>query len=157
MPTTLAGTIRARRNAGVAPACPAVHPDYSAFIRTIPPIMKTQSTINPLGDILTRSDGVMTRVRMVNTTLRHLRIDCSELDILAGTGTAQLVTAQAMVRAGNRQGTRSALSQFRDTVTTLRDAYRGILVREDLPGETAQGVLSVAQSLDVTAVQAGIA
>jgi hypothetical protein len=119
--------------------------------------MKTRTPTHPVGDILARSDGVMTRVRMVNTTLRHLRIDCSELDALAGTGTVQLATAQAMVMVGNPAGTRSALSQFRDTVTLLRDAYRRVLVREDLPGDTARGVLSVAQSLDVTAVQVGVA
>jgi hypothetical protein len=119
--------------------------------------MKTTSAIDPLEEVLSRSNGVMTRVRMINATLRHLRIDCAELDALAGTGIDQLTAVQAMVRTGNRHGTRTALSQFRETVTSLRNAYRGILIREDLPGETAQGVLSVAQSLDVTVVQAGIA
>jgi hypothetical protein len=94
---------------------------------------------------------------MINMTLHNLRINCAELDTLAGTGIIQLATAQAMAREGNHAGARSALTQFRDTVKMLRDAYRMILVREDLPGETAKGVLSVAQSLDVTAVQAGIA
>jgi hypothetical protein len=62
-----------------------------------------------------------------------------------------------MVEGGDRAGTFSGLSRFRDTVVLLRDAYRVVLVREDMPGETAQRVLSVAQSLAVTAVRAGIA
>jgi len=99
----------------------------------------------------------MTRVRMVNTTLRHHRIDCSELDSLAQAGTLQLAAVQEMTRSGDRAGMRAALVQFKSTVTRLRDMYRVILVQKDLPGETAQGVLSVAQSLDVTAVRAGLA
>jgi hypothetical protein len=106
-------------------------------------------------DILFQSNGVMTRVRMVNTSLRHLGIDCQVLDDLTRAGTTQLATAQAMQLAGNRSGTRSAFTQFRITTITLRNAYREILVREDLPGDTARGVLSVAQSLDVTAIRAG--
>jgi hypothetical protein len=94
---------------------------------------------------------------MVNTTLRHLGIRCAELDTLAGAGTIQLAEVQVMVRAGDRPGTKTALARFRMTITALRDAYREVLIREDLPGETAQGVLSVAQSLDVTAIQSGIA
>jgi hypothetical protein len=151
------GRFGPRRTTGVTPPFTALYPDITFVIRSIPPIMKTTPVNNDLGRVLSRSEGVMTRVRMINATLRHLRIDCSELDSLARTGTAQLTTVQAMVRAGNRPGTRTALSQFRETVTSLRNAYRGVLVREDLPGETAHGVLSVAQSLDVTAVQAGIA
>jgi hypothetical protein len=157
MHTTLADALRARRDTGISPACPALHTDYSAIIKTIPPIVKVKSLTELPGDILARSDGVMTRVRMVNTTLKHLNIECSELDKLAGTGTTQLATAQAMVHVGNRQGIRSSLSQFRDTVTLLSNAYRGILAREDLSGETAQGILAVSRSLDVTVLRAGVA
>lgn len=124
--------------------------------RTIAQLLNATSGDDPLKEILLRSDGVMTRARMVNTMLRHQKVDCSNLDMLTHTGIAQLAAVQEMARTGNRSATRSALGQFRGTVTLLRDAYRVILVREDLPGETAQGVLSVAQSLDVTAVKAGI-
>jgi hypothetical protein len=146
-----------RRTTGITPPFTALFADITSVIRSIPPIMKTTPVNNDLYRVLSHSEGVMTRVRMINATLRHLRIDCSELDSLAGIGASQLITVQAMVRAGNRPGTRTSLSQFRETVTSLRNAYRAVLVREDLPGETAHGVLSVAQSLDVTAVQAGIA
>ena len=110
-----------------------------------------------IGEIFTRGDGVMTRVKMVNTTLKHHRINCVKLESLAEAGRVQLTAAQDMARSGNRTGTRAALIQFRSTVTSLRDMYRDILIREDLPGETAKGVLSVAQSLDVAAVRAGLA
>lgn len=139
--------------AGIPQARTTIHPGSMTRVTMIPPRTAHVPHHDKMGEFLSRSDGVMTRVRMVNTTLRHLGIDCSHLDSLAGNGTVQLTTVQAMARAGNRPGTRSALSQFRESVTFLRDAYREILIREDLPGETAQGVLSVAQSLDVTAVQ----
>jgi hypothetical protein len=118
--------------------------------------MKHEQAIENPREILARSEGVMTRVRMVNAMLRHQGIDCSGLDSLTGTGLVQLTAVQGMVEAGNRSGTRSALARFRTTATLLCDSYREILVREDLPGDTAQGVLSVAQSLDVTAVRARI-
>jgi hypothetical protein len=141
---------------GIPQARTTIHPGPMTRVSMISPTMAHVPHHDKFGEFLSKSNGVMTRVRMVNTTLRHLGIDCSLLDSLAGTGTVQLTTVQAMVQAGNRSGTRSALSQFRESVISLRDAYRGILVREDLPGETAQGVLSVAQSLDVTAVQVKI-
>ena len=145
-----------RFTASIPPAGAPVHSDLTACIRAIPPVMKDSLPKEKPADILARSEGVMTRVRMVNTNLRHHGIDCSRVETLAGTGSSQLQTVQAMVCVGNQQGTRSAMLQFRQTVTLLRDAYREILIREDLPGETAHGVLSVAQSLDVTAVKAGI-
>lgn len=118
-----------------------------------PPVMTQVQHQEKLGEFITRSNGIMTRVRMVNATLKHQGIDCSHLNDLAGNGTAQLTTVQAMFCAGNRPGTRSALLQFRESVVSLRDNYRRVLIRGDLPGETAQGVLSVAQSLDVIAVR----
>ena len=157
MPAALTETVRTWCNAGITTACPALLTKDFTGIGKVPPIMNPRRIPDPLSGVLSRSEGVMTRVRMINSTLCHLCIDCSRLDALAATGTAQLNNAQAMIRAGDLQGTRLALSQFRNTVTLLRDAYRGILIREDLPGETARSVLSVAQSLDVTAVQAGIA
>jgi hypothetical protein len=156
LPELLTGAGRSGCNAGITPACPALCTSISPGIRRISSPMNPRPPVYPVGDTLARSDGVMTRVRMVNAMLRHLRIDCTELDALAGTGTIQLAAAQAMILAGNPAGMRSALSQFRETVTLLRDAYRRVLIREDLPTETARGVLSIAQSLDVTAVQVGI-
>lgn len=157
MPTTLTTILRNHDGAGTRQTCTKIRTESIAYVRTIPAIMNPPQTNDNIEEILARSNGVITRVRMVNATLRHLRIDCSELDNLAVTGTAQLAILQEMSRDENRSGISSTLTQFRDTVKSLRDAYRGVLVREDLPGEIAQGVLSVAQSLDITAVKAGIA
>jgi hypothetical protein len=118
--------------------------------------MRARTAANPVAEILVRSNAVMTRVLMVNSTLHSLRINCAELDALASAGSCQLAVVDTMNRAGDRAGIGTSLSEFRQTVTRLRDAYRVILIREDLPGETAHGVLSVAQSLDVTAVKAGL-
>lgn len=146
------------RNDGIPPAFTPFQSESAACLRTIPPIMSgARIPAEQIGEIISRGDGVMTRVRMVNATLRHYRVDCSKLDTLAEAGRIQLSAVQAMVQSGNRTGTRSALIQFRGTATSLRDTYREILIREDLPGDTAQGVLSVAQSLDVTAIRAGLA
>ena len=157
MPANLASALRNRYGSGVPQACPTIHPESPSFSRTFPMIQKPDRADDQLSQVLSCSDGVLTRVRMVNTTLRHLGIRCAELDTLAGAGTIQLAEVQVMVRAGDRPGTKTALARFRMTITALRDAYREVLIREDLPGETAQGVLSVAQSLDVTAIQSGIA
>ncbi|MCK9580950.1 MAG: hypothetical protein M0Q92_10965 [Methanoregula sp.] len=157
MPANLATALRNRYGTDVPQASPTIYGRSPSINRVIPLIIKSPPDNTQLVEILSRSDGVMTRVRMVNATLRHLGIRCSELDTLAGAGTIQLAAVQEMVRAGNRQGTQTALSRFRMTVTTLCDTYREILIREDLPGEAAQGVLSVAKSLDITAVRAGTA
>lgn len=149
----LATVTRSRHHAGLPQARTTIRPEPLTGSTMTPPTTTQVHHPDKLGEYLARSNGVMTRVRMINATLRHLRIECSELDTFAGNGTVQLANVQAMVRAGNRPGTRSALLQFRGSVISLRDAYRCVLVREDLPGEIAQGVLSVAQSLDVTAVQ----
>jgi hypothetical protein len=70
-------------------------------------------------------------------------------------GKIQILEAQNLSRDRDADGAKAYLSEFRNTLKALRDTYRGILVNEDLPQATAQGVLSVAQSLDVTAAQTG--
>jgi hypothetical protein len=157
MPTDLTTALRNRHSAGTPQAPTTIRPDPLTYVRTIPTTMSPRKMNDPLEETIALSNGVMTRVRMVNATLRHLRIDCSELDALAGNGVSHLATAQDMLMAQNRSATRFALARFQGTVTSLRDTYRQILVHEDLPGDTAQGVLAVAQSLDVTAVRAGSA
>lgn len=153
MHTKPAGAIAHSPIHRVPPPLPAEQPDIRIFGRTIPPAMTITGPADARpGDFLSRSEGVMTRARMVNTMLRHHGVDCTELDALTGSGSAQLAAVQAMNRSGRRLAAGSFLVQFHATVTRLRDTYREILVQVDIPGEIAQGVLSVAQSLDVTAV-----
>jgi hypothetical protein len=70
-------------------------------------------------------------------------------------GKIQILGAKTLTHNGDTDGAKASLQEFRTTLKTLRDTYRGILADEDLPHATAQGVLSVAQSLDVTAAQIG--
>ncbi|PKL63706.1 MAG: hypothetical protein CVV32_12335 [Methanomicrobiales archaeon HGW-Methanomicrobiales-3] len=157
MPANLQSALRNRNNTGIPQARTTIYQGSSKSYRTFPMIMNPCTNDDTLRDVLLRSEGVMTRVRMINASLRLLGINCSELDTLAGAGSVQLASVQEMAHVKNHSGLRTSLTRFRMTVITMRDAYRDILVREDLPGETAQGVLSVAQSLDVTAVKAAIA
>lgn len=157
MPASFATAIRSHYGSGIQQTRPKISGESITNAMCIPSIMNALPKTDKIEEIVTRSNGVMTRVLMVNTTLRQLRIDCAHLDSLAVTGISQLTDLQEMVRVQNRPGVQSVLYQFRGTVTSLRDTYREVLVREDLPGETAQGVLSVAQSLDITAVRTGMA
>lgn len=157
MPANLQSALRNRNSTGIPQARTTIYQGSPESCRSFPMIMNPCTNDDTLRDILSRSEGVMTRVRMINASLRLLGINCSELDTLAGAGSVQLASVQEMVCVKNRSGLRTSLTRFRMTIITMRDAYRDILVREDLPGETAQGVLSVAQSLDVTAVKAAIA
>ena len=90
---------------------------------------------------------------MMNANLSSLGINCTQTQVLVWTGHSQISAAQTQMSAGNAREARATLSEFRGTLQSLRDAYRVILVREDLPQTTAQGVLSVAQSLDVMSVR----
>jgi hypothetical protein len=95
----------------------------------------------------------MTRAIMVNEDLKKLGLDNSSAERYVSAGTTQLAVATAQLDQGNTEGAKATLLQFRSTVQSLRDSYRSILVKEDLPQTTAKGVLSVAQSLDVTAAR----
>jgi hypothetical protein len=92
---------------------------------------------------------------MVNTNLAHSGVDTSRADELVMLGKIQILGAQNRSRDGDTDGAKALLREFRTNLNTLRDTYRAILANEDLPQATAQGVLSVAQSLDVTAAQIG--
>lgn len=157
MPANLAAALRNRNSTGIPQARTTIYQGSPEPVRTFPMIQNPCTNDDTLRDILSRSEGMMTRVRMINASLRLLGINCSELDTLAGAGSVQLASVLEMARSKNRSGIRTALTRFRMTVITMRDAYRDILFCEDLPFETAQGVLSVAQSLDVTAVKTVIA
>jgi hypothetical protein len=91
----------------------------------------------------------------VNANLDQSGIDTSRADELVTRGKTQILTAQNLSRNGDPAGVRASLSELRDTLKALRDNYRDILINEELPQTTAHGVLSVAQSLDVTAAQMG--
>jgi hypothetical protein len=155
MRTELATALRTRNNAGIELAHKKIHATSIEYARIISNLKTTASADTRLGQTIDQGIGVMTRSGMVNANLAHSGVDLNQADVLVSQGNNQILTAQNLSRNNDGEGARASLLEFRDTLMALRDTYRGILVKEDLPQATAQGVLSVAQSLDITAAQIG--
>jgi hypothetical protein len=155
MRTELATALRTRNNAGIELAHKKIHATSIEYARIICNLRTTASTDIRLEQTIDQGIGVMTRSGMVNTNLGQSRIDTARAEELVTLGKNQILTAKNLSRKNDGAGAKASLSEFRDTLKNLRDTYRGILLKEDLPQTTAQGVLSVAQSLDVTAAQIG--
>jgi len=155
MRTELATALRTRNNAGIELAHKKIHATSIEYARMICNLKSMASTDTRLEQMIDQGIGVMTRSGMVNANLNHSGIDTTRAEELVLQGKTRILAAQNLSRNRDTGGARASLSEFRDTLKALRDTYRGILVKEDLPQATAQGVLSVAQSLDVTAAQAG--
>jgi len=149
MRSSLAHALWARNDASIEEPRETIHAasiDYETMVRNV---KKTGSESEEVRTTIDQSEGVLTRSGMMNADLKSLGINCTQTQRLVETGHYQISMVQTQMKTGNAQGARATLSQFKDTLQSLRDAYREILIREDLPQTTAQGVLSVAQSLDV--------
>ena len=155
MRTELATALRTRNNAGIELAHKKIHATSIEYARIISNLKSTATTDTRLVQTIDQGIGVMTRSGMVNANLAQSGIDTTRADELVMQGKIQILAAQNQSRDSDADGAKASLSEFRTTLKALRDTYRGILVNEDLPQATAQGVLSVAQSLDVTAAQIG--
>ena len=155
MRTELATTLRSRNNAGIELAHKKIHATSIEYARIISNLKSTATTDTRLLQTIDQGIGVMTRSGMVNINLAHSGVDTTRADELVLLGKIQILGAQNLSREGDIDGAKASLQKFRTTLNTLRDTYRAILADEDLPQATAQGVLSVAQSLDVTAAQVG--
>jgi hypothetical protein len=155
MRTELATALRTRNNAGIELAHKKIHATSIEYARIVSGLKSAASTDTRLGQTIDQGIGVMTRSGMVNANLAHSGIDVHPAEDLVVQGKKQILMAQNQSRNGDIDGAKASLLEFRDTLRALRDTYRVILVKEDLPQATAQGVLSVAQSLDITAAQAG--
>ena len=155
MRTELATALRTRNDAGIELAHKKIHAPSIEYARIISELKTTASADTRLEQTIDQGIGVMTRSAMMNANLAHTGIDLNQADELVTQGKKQILAAQNLSRNSDVDGARAALAEFRDTLKALRDTYRGILVKEDLPQATAQGVLSVAQSLDTTATQIG--
>ena len=155
MRTELATALRTRNNAGIELAHKKIHATSVEYARIIGNLKTAATTDTRIEQTIDQGIGVMTRSGMVNTNLAQSGIDTARAEELVLQGKIQVLAVQNQSRNSDGDGTRASLSEFRDTLKALRDTYRGILVNEDLPQATAQGVLSVAQSLDVTAAQIG--
>ncbi len=155
MRTELATALRTRNNAGIELSHKKIHAISLEYARIIQILKISGSSDNRLRQNIDQGIGVMTRSGMVNANLDQSGINTTRAKELVTQGKTQILTAQNLFRDHDLNGAREALSDFQDTLKALRDTYRGILVREDLSQPVAQGVLSVAQSLDVTAAQMG--
>jgi hypothetical protein len=108
-----------------------------------------------LSDTLDRSAAALTRSGILNTDLKHNGMNTTGTDRLVAFGKTQLGVARTQITAGNGTGAQLALSELRETILSLRDSYRDLLVSDDLPPSSAQSILSVARSLDIIASQLG--
>ena len=155
MRTELATALRMRNNAGIELTHKKIHATSIEYARIISNLRTTASADTRLGQTIDQGIGVMTRSAMVNANLAHSGVDLNQADELVTRGKNQILAAQNLSRNSDVDGARASLAEFRNTLKALRDTYRGILVKEELSQATAQGVLSVAQSLDITAAQTG--
>jgi len=155
MRTELATALRARNNAGIELAHKKIHATSIEYAQIIRNLRAMASTDTRLGQTIDQGIGVMTRSGMVNANLNHSGIDTTRAEELVMKGKTQILVVQNLSHDSDIVGARASLSEFQNTLIALRNIYRGILINEDLPQATAQGVLSVAQSLDVTAAQIG--
>jgi hypothetical protein len=102
-----------------------------------------------------QADGVIARSGMVNVDLMSQGIDISVPEQLILVGKTQAAMARGLMIAGDTREATLELVKFRKTVLSLRDAYRAILTGEILPEGSAQGVFSVARSLELAGSHMG--
>jgi hypothetical protein len=155
MRTTLETAFRARNDTDIDQARTTIHSATVAYAQGIRATKKIVTAYETGGNLLDQSEGVLTRSGMMNANLTSLGINCTNTRDRVEAGRAQVAATKEQIDAGDIQGARTTLAQLNRTVLSLRDDYRAILIREDLPDTTAQGVLSVAQSLDVLSVRLG--
>jgi hypothetical protein len=155
MRSTLEKAFLERNDAGIDQARKTIHDATVAYAQDVRAAKKIVPEREREGNLLDQGEAVLTRSGMMNANLTFLGIDCAKTRALVGTGHARIATTLVQVHAGDVRGARTTLAQLNETVRALRDDYRGILVREDLPQTTARGVLSVAQSLDMMSVRLG--
>jgi hypothetical protein len=155
MRTELATALRTRNNAGIEQAHKKIHATSIEYARMIRSLTTSASTDIQFEQTIDQGIGVMTRSGMVNANLNHSGLDITRAGELVTQGKTQILAAQNFSKARDIDGAKESLSEFCITLKDLRDTYRRILVNEDLPQATAQGVLSVAQSLDITAARIG--
>jgi hypothetical protein len=155
MRTGIAAALRARNNAVVELTHKKIHATSIEYAQKIRNLRAISSIDILLGQTIDQGIGVLTRSGMVNANLNHSGIDTTRAEELVMKGKTQILAVQNMSHDGDVAGARASLSEFQNSLITLRDIYCRILVEKDPLQPTAQGVLSVAQSLGVTAAQIG--
>ncbi|PKL70236.1 MAG: hypothetical protein CVV30_02430 [Methanomicrobiales archaeon HGW-Methanomicrobiales-1] len=153
MRNALATALNSRDDTGIEQAHKKIHNASLGFVQAVRLIRLDASQDTNLRQTIEQGSAVMTRAGRINTELKSRGLGISAPAQFVSTGTAQLAAAAAQLDNGKPEDARATLLQFRSTVQSLRDAYRSVLVKEDLPRTTAQEILSVAQSLDITAAR----
>jgi hypothetical protein len=155
MHSDIATAFRGRYDASIEPAKKKIHHalEYARIAREMLKMPKGTH----LRARIDQAYGVMTRSGMVNVDLRLRGVDISVTERLIAVGKTHIATARGLLMAGDTREATLELVKFRETVLSLRDAYRAILAREDLPDGSAQGVFSVAQSLELAGSHTGVA
>jgi hypothetical protein len=153
MRNELATAIRTRNNQGIEQAHKRIHAASIGFAQTIRELRMNETLDSTLRQKIEQGRAIMTRAGMINADLQARGIVNGSAGSYVATGTTQLAVASAQLDNGNTEGAKETLLKFRTTAQSMRDSYRAVLIKEDLPHTTAQGVLSVAQSLDLTAAR----
>jgi len=153
MRNELATSIRTRDNQCIEQTHKKIHASSIGFAQTVRELRMNVSPDYNIRQKIEQGRAMMTRAGMVNADLQTRGLINGSAGTYVATGTTQLAVAATQLDNGNTEGAKATLLQFRTTVQSLRDSYRAVLVKEDLPQTTAQGVLSVAQSLDITAAR----
>jgi len=99
---------------------------------------------------------VLSRAAQLNANLRSHGITSAPAEELIGNGKSLVAGMRSYACCQEPGETRSGPARLGETVSLLRDTYRRILVREDLPPAIAKEVLTVAQLFDKTAGYMGI-
>jgi len=153
MRNELTTAFQTRDNSGIEQAHKKIHTASIGFAQTVRGLRVTESPDTNLRQDIEQGRAIMTRAGMVNADLKSRGVITGSIEQYVSAGTTQLTAAAAQSDNGNTESAKATLRQFRTTVQSLRDSYRSTLVKEDLPQTTAQGVLSVAQALDITAAR----
>jgi hypothetical protein len=148
MRTGLAAALRARDDTGIELAYKEIHATSIGYAQLVRNIRDTASADARLENTLDTGSGVLIQSGILNADLKHNGVNTTVPDKLVALGKTQLGVARAQIRTGNGTGAQLALSAFRETILSLRDSYRDLLVSDDLPQDSAQSILSVARSLD---------
>ncbi|MEI7857513.1 MAG: hypothetical protein WCH85_08430 [Methanomicrobiales archaeon] len=149
----LATALITRDNSGIERTHKKIHTVSIGFAQTVRGLRINVSQDTIFRQNIDQGSAVMFRASALNAYLKKNIMNNSSSEHFVSVGTAQLVDATSRLDNGKIEDTKDTLLQFRSTVQSLRDTYRSILIREDLPQPVAQGVLSMAQELDITSAR----
>lgn len=107
-------------------------------------------------EFLDSVEKVLSRAVQLNTNLRSHGVTITSAEELIGTGNSLVAGMRSYSCCPVPGETRPGPVRLGETVSLLRDTYRRILIREDLPSATAKEVLTVAQLFDKIAGGMGI-